>query len=153
MKSFLFFVLSLVVFATPTFPQKQAKKSVDSAVPQAKPPQVVIDNFTKEYPDITPGWRVDGENFIADFVDPNTLKGVRIVYDKDGRVIRRENELENASYPQSINDYFIKKYPGEKYRTWTSQDNAGVKRYFIMRQDETIYFDQEGKPVTASGKY
>jgi hypothetical protein len=111
------------------------------------PPKVVLDKFTQSYPDITPEWKMDGKNFVANFVDPNTLKGISIVYDKDGNVIRKETELENSSYPQSINDYYIKKYPGEKYKTWSSVDNSGANTYFIKRENETIWFDKDGNFV------
>jgi len=104
----------------------------------------VLDKFKQAYPDITPEWKMDGKNFVASFVDPNTLKGINIVYDKDGNVIRKETELENSSYPQSINDYYINKYPGEKYKTWSSVDNTGVSTYYIKRANETIWFDKGG---------
>jgi len=111
------------------------------------PPQIVLDKFKQAYPDITPEWKMDGKNFVASFVDPNTLKGINVVYDKDGNVIRKETELENSSYPQSINDYYIKKYPGEKYKTWSSVDNTGVSTYYIKRANETIWFDKGGNFV------
>jgi hypothetical protein len=114
---------------------------------QINPPKVILDKFTKEYPRVTPSWRMDGQNFVAEFVDPVSLKGVSVVYDKEGNVVRKESEVENASYPQGINDYYIKKYPGEKFKTWSSLDDKGERRYFIRREKETVWFDQEGHVI------
>jgi hypothetical protein len=146
-KTYLVFILTILNYGF-IVSQTPVTAGKEKDVPQKiTPPQVVLDKFTKTYPDITPGWKMDGKNFVASFVDPNTLKNVNIVYDKDGNVIRKETELENSSYPQSINDYYIKKYPGEKYKTWSSVDNTGTPTYYIKRATETIWFDKNGNFV------
>ena len=148
-------VLCLVLLLSFCSVQAQipANAAKEREVPQKiTPPQIILDKFTKEYPNITPSWRMDGQNFMAEFMDPMTMKGVAIVYDKEGNVVRRENEMENSSYPQSINDYYIKTYPGEKYKTWSSLDQKGVRSFFIKREKETVWFDKEGKPVQTASK-
>jgi hypothetical protein len=148
-KIYLLILISCSVFAvaqrTTSIPKKN--NSETSSPREVKPPDVIVERFNKEHPGVTPTWRMDGKNYVADFVDANTLKGMTIVYDAEGKVIRRESEVENSSYPQVINDYYIKHYPGEKYRTWTSQDEKGERRYFIKRDRNTLWFDKEGKIV------
>lgn len=142
-------LLSLFLFfAFTASAQIPANAGKEKTIPaQVTPPQEITDKFNKEYPGIAANWRMDGKNFRAEFVDPNTFKGNCIVYDKDGNVIRRENEMENASYPSTINDYFIKHFPGEKFKTWTSLDPNGQKTYYIKRSGETVWFDKEGNYI------
>lgn len=120
--------------------------------PQVEPPPVVTEKFKNEHPAITPSWSADGKNFRADFVDPESFKGRSIVYDPEGKVIRRESEVENSSYPQSINDYYIKRFPGEKYKTWRSQDNSGSQTYYIRHGSDILWFDKEGKAIESRRK-
>ena len=117
-------------------------------VEQQDMPNEVKDKFTKEHPGVPSTWKKDGENYKVDYIDPESNRGQVIVYDRNGSVLRREVELENASYPPKINDYFISHYPGEKFKTWSSEDPAGVKTFFIDRKSEIIWFDREGNPVT-----
>jgi hypothetical protein len=147
---FVLLLLSFTFFMQAQIPADAAK---EKPLPEKiTPPQKILEKFTKEYPGVTPSWRMDGQNFMAEFVDPLTLKGCSIVYDKDANVLRRENEMENSSYPQSINDYYIKKFPGEKFKTWSSLDTKGERSYFIKREKEIVWFDKEGKPLEAVGK-
>lgn len=109
------------------------------------PPLFIENKFRQEYPDITPVWYEEDKFYIAQFTDTNVFKGINIVYDRKGKVVRRESELDNSSYPQAINDYFVKHYPGEKFRTWKSQDDQGTQRYCIRRSAGVLWFDQEGR--------
>lgn len=116
------------------------------------PPSFIEENFKKEYPGITPTWHVDETLFIADFTDPNIFKGVSIVYDRKGNVVRRENEMENSTYPQAINEYFVKNYPGEKFKTWKCQDDKGMQGYCIKRPSGAVRFNKEGKYIEPEKK-
>jgi hypothetical protein len=115
-------------------------------------PTFIEEKFKKEYPNITPTWHVDEKLYIAEFTDTNVFKGMRIAYDRNGRVVRRESEMENASYPASINDYYVKNYPGEKFKTWRSRDAKGIQRYCIKRDSDVLWFDNEGKYIDAQKK-
>src|SRR5687768_6805451 len=90
--------------------------------PDEQTPAAITDKFNSEHPGVPATWKKDGDNYKVDFVDPDSNMGQIIVYDRNGSILRRESELDNLAYPQSINDYFIKTYPGEKYKTWGSQD-------------------------------
>lgn len=115
------------------------------AIADTRPPQVVLDKFHDEYREVTPKWTREGSLFRAEFVDPNTLKGACMVYDHDGKVVRRETEMGNNTYPAGILQYFIKKYPGEKFKTWSSLDNSGSRKYYICRDKTKVWFDHDGK--------
>src|SRR3954471_2149892 len=146
---FLFCVMALVQLDAQVPANAAEKKALPESI---TPPDNILEKFNKEYPGITASWRMDGQNFKAEFVDPNTLKGNSIVYDKAGNVVRRENEMENASYPESINQYYIKHFPGEKFKTWSSQDDKGERSYYIKRNSETVWFDKEGKYIEPKRK-
>lgn len=149
-KHYLALLLSLVLAALPA--QVPVNTGSSTSGNQTQPPPAIVDKFTNEHPGITPAWHMDGKNFTAEYVDPNTFKGVSIVYDKDGNVIRRESEMENSSYPASINDYYIKKYPGEKFKTWRSLDDKGAQTYFIKRSSGTVWFDKDGNYIDPEKK-
>ena len=143
MKNYLFFALLFSLLSSGA--QIPANAARDKSLPaKITPPPVIEEKFKNEFPAVTPSWKMDGQNFKAEYVDPVTFKGNTIVYDKEGNVIRRENEMENSSYPQGINDYYIKRFPGEKFKTWSSQDNTGERSYFIKRENEVVWFDKEG---------
>jgi len=151
MKYIYFLILSfLFLQQTAQTPLTAMKEKTLTA--EVDPPAVVKENFKKEFPEVTPVWKMDGVNFRAEFVDAVSLKGRSVTYDPNGKVLRRESEMDNASYPQAINDYFIKKYPGEKFKTWTTTDAQGEKAYYIRREAGLVWFDKDGQPVEASGK-
>jgi len=109
-----------------------------------QPSKKVLDKFKSEYPQITPTWKVEQNYYVADFSDTNSFKGITIVYDKNANVVRRESEMENSTYPQNINTYFVKNYPGEKFKTWKSIDDKGNHSYCIKRESEVLWFDNSG---------
>jgi hypothetical protein len=124
--------------------------NAQNLVDQQDIPSGVKDKFNKEHPGVPATWTKDGENLKVNYVDPDSNKGQVLVYDHNGSVLRRESELDNATYPPKINDYFISHYPGEKFKTWASEDPAGVKTFFIDRKSEIIWFDREGNPAAAN---
>lgn len=109
-----------------------------------QPPPAIVEKFNSEYPEITPAWHVEKSYYVADFSDTTTLRGISIVYDKNGKIVRRESELENSTYPAKINTYFVKNYPGEKFRTWKCVDDRGTQSFCIKRPDGPLWFDNQG---------
>lgn len=109
-----------------------------------QPPKSIADKFRTEYPSVTPTWHVQKNNYVADFADTTTLRGISIVYDKNGKVLRRESEMENSTYPAKINTYFVTNYPGEKFKTWKCVDENGVQSYCIKRPTGPLWFDSSG---------
>lgn len=113
----------------------------------AKLPVVVLTAFTAEHPGITAIWKADGENFKAAFNDPTTKLGRIIVYDKEGKVVRTENEVDQSGIPPKVGEFYHKNYPGEKYQLWSTQDASGDKTYYSGRNMDVIWFDKNGEKV------
>lgn len=109
-------------------------------------PAVVVQSFTTQFPTVTPSWHKDGDHFRVKYIDAQSKLGRVMVYDKEGNVLRTENEVDKAGYPSAIGDYYSDNYPGETYQVWTTDDKTGERTlYFSNRNEETFYFDKEGK--------
>ena len=117
-----------------------------------QPPKTIHEKFRSEYPDITPTWHVEEKYYVADFSDTVSFRGISIAYDKNGKVVRRESEMENSTYPAAINTYYVKNYPGEKFKTWKSIDDKGKHSYCIKREGGALWFDREGNYIDPQKK-
>lgn len=65
-------------------------------------PETVTTNFSKEFPGIQPKWEADLKNFKAVYADPKTNSKGIIVYDADGKIIKREtiaNTIKSSKTP------------------------------------------------------
>lgn len=124
--------------------------------PTTSPTQVpdnVSSKFSTQYPTATPTWKLDGNNYSAWYTDPQTKMQSMVVYDKDGNLVRRENELDAMNYPSTINDYYTKTYPTEKdYKVWSSEDATGNRTYYTKRKGQMIWFDKDGNYVPGRKK-
>jgi len=108
-------------------------------------PVSVTKQFKKDYPTFNPSWSKESYNYRADYINPaNNTKGM-VVYDKLGKTLKSETELEANSYPGSIGDYHTSNLPNSKYRVYTTKDTNGVASYYTTTEGETIYFDNEGR--------
>ncbi len=131
------------------FSQNQ-DQSQKAALDPSQVPTAVTGAFTDQNPGITATWRADGQNFRASYIDPSSKLGRIIIYDKEGNVLRREDEVDNVTFPAPINDYYNKHHPGEIYQVWKSDEKAnGHSMYYSSRNDETIWFDSEGHVIPA----
>src|ERR1043165_5969878 len=70
----------------------------------AQVPSLVMENFTREHPASHGTWSKEGENHRVEFIDKESKVAHVIIYDRTGKVIRRDSELE--SVPGPINDYY-----------------------------------------------
>lgn len=113
--------------------------------PNVQPTTIVLNKFSAAYPNVSPAWALQDEIYSAEYRDANTNMERVVSYDKQGNVFSIENELHNDAYPASIATYFIKKYPGEKFTTWSYEDGMGNKMYYILRGEESVWFSNEGK--------
>lgn len=117
------------------------------------PPENIRTKFESDFPGKTEvRWKVEKNNFKVMYTDPETKLGHVIVYDKDGKVMRKENEVDKLTYPSSINDYYSKKYPKESFEVWQTEIVPGETRYFIKRKNKTLWFDQSGKLIQENRK-
>jgi hypothetical protein len=119
----------------------------------ATPPENIRQRFETTYPgSVSVAWKIEGDNFKVNYTDPKTKLEHVIVYDKDGNVVRREDETDNLTYPSDIAEFYTKKYPKETFRVWQTELEPGVISYFIVRKGKTLWFDQTGKPTEGKKK-
>ncbi len=143
-------IFLLFVCCRTAYSQIPEKQGEDVSLDPKQVPAVAVQNFTSQNPNATPAWRMDGQNYRASYVDPQSKLGRIVVYDKNGNVVRTENEVDNAHYPSSIGDYYSEKYPGETYQVWLTDEQDGAKAlYYTNRNAETIWFDKNGKIMPA----
>ena len=111
------------------------------------PPSSVSDKFSKENPNTNATWHMDGDNYSAEYMNNSTSLGKNVVYDRNGNVIRTDNEMspDGLNYPASIGDYHSKNFPNEGYRVWSTDDGKGNKWFYTKRKNGTIWFDKDGK--------
>ncbi|MBC7694987.1 MAG: hypothetical protein H7141_06010 [Burkholderiales bacterium] len=111
------------------------------------PPSTINDKFNSKNPNMNPNWRMDGDNYSAEYMDKSTNMGRNIVYDRNGNIIRSDNEMssDGMSYPSSIGDYHNKNFPNEGYKVWQTNDDKGTKWFYTKRKNGTTWFDKDGK--------
>lgn len=111
------------------------------------PPSTVSNKFNSENPNMDVNWRMDGENYSADFLDKKTSMGRTIIYDKNGNITRTDYEMtaDGLNYPSAIGDYHSKNYPNEGYKVWQTDDGKGNKFYYTKRNNGILWFDKDGK--------
>jgi len=86
MKTF-FILLCIVLGMNCTIAQTMPKTSTITPVPE-----VVKTTFANEFPTIQPKWELDNKNYKAIYSDPKTHSKGIIIYDPEGKVIRRDIE-------------------------------------------------------------
>jgi hypothetical protein len=113
------------------------------------PPENVKTQFNTDYPgNNNVSWRPEGKNFIVSYTDPKTGMSNMIVYDRDGKVVRKEMEVDKEIFPSGITDYYTKEYPKEKFKVWQTEKNSKTY-YYIDRKGKTLWFDQSGKNISS----
>jgi hypothetical protein len=115
-------------------------------------PSLVMERFNKEYPGVSGNWSKEEDNYRVEFTDPKSRMLHVIIYDRNGEVIRRENELDNMEYPGAINDYNQKNYPGEQLRIWSAEEKNGEKYFYTKRQSEVLKYDKDGQHLVPKDK-
>lgn len=114
-------------------------------------PDPVTKSFKRDYPAYKPVWSKEGYNYRADYMDQSQMGGM-VVYDKGGRILRSETELQANSYPGSIGDYHTSNLPQRKYKVYSTRDTIGNKTYYSTTDDEMLMFDQEGNYKSRTSK-
>ncbi len=136
-----------------TLPTDGTRTEKNDVAPVADTPPEITKKFNTNYPNIDATWQMDNNNYAANYKDEGTKMGRTIVYDKNGNIVRSDNEISNDVYPIGISDYYKKNYPNETYKVWSSQDNNGNKTYYSKSKTDVIWFDKNGKYIaTKSGK-
>ncbi|MBL7933917.1 MAG: hypothetical protein JNL60_18580 [Bacteroidia bacterium] len=138
--------VSVMTAQTPTNPP-----STPATPGNIQAPNTVSDQFRIDYPNTTPNWTMDGTNYRGEYLDPATNARRSVIYDKNGKMISREELINRKDYPAGINAYYAEKYPTENYEVWSTTDASGNRSYYTNRNNEKITFDKEGKYKSNSG--
>lgn len=114
-------------------------------------PIVVEQKFLLENPDVKAIWSKDGDLYRAAFINPVNNLGYVLVYNKDGRVVKREKELEHNEYPAPIVAFHDKYYPGEGLAIYSSIDSLGNLLFYSRKNNKVFWFDTSGRLLTSLG--
>ena len=153
MKSTVYFVFLFLVYNAACLAQATSSLSTNQKKAEAIVPPPVEQKFVIEHPDAKAQWKKDGEYYKAIFVNPVNNLGQITVYDKSGKIIRKERELEQQEFPSAIIEYQEKKFPGEGFAVWVSTDSTGNNLYYTQKNNITHWFDRNGRPLSgAEGK-
>ena len=125
---------------TPTNPQ-----TAPTTPGNIQTPNTVSDQFRIDYPNTNANWTMDGTNYRGEYLDPATNMRHSVIYDKNGKMISREELINRKDYPAGINAYYAEKYPTENYEVWSSTDASGNRTYYTNRNNEKLLFDKNGK--------
>lgn len=155
--------LLLIIFTAiglnATIAQTNTPTGMQTTPPGVDLPSIVLNNFTIDQPNTKAEWRIDEENYAADYKDNITGRGRTVVYNRDGNIVRREYEVEYTVYPSTIGQYYSDNFPKEKYIVWSSEDANGELMYYYSYHDygKMVWFDKDGKylpnkPISSTKK-
>lgn len=117
------------------------------------PPAVVSTRFTADYPGVQANWSRDHmNNYRAEYKDMGSNSSRSITYDKNGNMVSRDLELGDNDYPTGIKDYFSTNNLKDKHSVWSSEDKDGNKIYYSNYNNDTYWFDKNGKYQKKSGR-
>ncbi|MES2678240.1 MAG: hypothetical protein V4635_00075 [Bacteroidota bacterium] len=106
-------------------------------------PNTITNRFNTDYPNSHPTWDRSGAHYRANYT-MGTLKR-SIIYDVNGRVLSRREELTSDAFPLPIVEYYNHKFPKEPLSIWQTTDVDGNKIYYTERGTDTYWFDKSGK--------
>ena len=125
---------------------QKPNSSVNVAQPgtQINVPDNIRTRYNTDYPKTQPMWTKDGSKYRAEYRDQSSQSSQAIVYDEHGNQMFTERQVNTGTYPDGINNHYSRTYPNEAYHVWSSQDDTGNPYFYINRDSETIYFDENG---------
>ncbi|MGZ3883474.1 MAG: hypothetical protein ACXVP0_05105 [Bacteroidia bacterium] len=116
-------------------------------------PENIVMQFNRDYPgnsDAT--WTQEGKNYRAVYTDPQTKLPRAIIYDREGNVVRTENQMDDIYSPAGVNEYYSKYHPNQKFKVWKSEEQNGRKAYYTQHNGETTWFDENGNYIQGNKK-
>ena len=111
-------------------------------------PIIVGSNFDKDYPNEVAIWHMDGVNYKAWYIDSQTKLRRSVIYDKNGNLVRIDNELEYNEVPVGIINYYSANTNKDNYHVWESLTEKGDKVFISKMDGKTDYFDKDAKHLT-----
>ena len=145
-----YYIALLFAFCLLVAGAQEAEKKASQSLEQSQVPAAVLDAFARQHPGNTGTWSKEGENYRVEFIDRNSRLAQAIVYDSKGNIVRRDSELEIV--PEEISEYYNRNFPGESFKTWSSEGDNGDRYYYSKRQSEALRFDREGNYIKPENK-
>jgi hypothetical protein len=140
-------LLACVLSATLYGQANSLRLSVMPPVRNPMMPLIIMEHFHRSSPDATRYFSIEGRFYTVRYIDPGTQLGHIITYDKNGMVIKIENEVEMDEWPASLREYYLKVYPSPSTAVWWREDNQGNTGYYFVYKSKMILFDPEGRYV------
>ena len=139
----LFIAIAIICCATVSAQEKEDKELKKSAVPQ-----VVKDEFNKEFPGKKAKWENENGGYEAGFKINGT--DASAIYDKKGHRKELEIDMKVSELPQNVIAYVKKNYPSNKIKEAAKiTDDKNVINYEAeITKDAKSYdllFDADGK--------
>ena len=119
-------VFVILTFITLSFFSAGAQKIEGSKVPTP-----VKFSFSKKYPDITPKWEKEKDNYEANFKQNG--QAMSIIIDPNGNIIETETDIKLTELPSPVLVYIKEHYKGKAIK-------EGAK---IIKPDGTITYEAE----------
>lgn len=112
----------------------------------AQVPDSISNKFKSSYPNVKNAqWKTDKNLYTASYRDSMNFEN-RVIYDKTGKFQMNQRQISSTTAPKPVNDYYQANYPKETdYFIWRQDDYNGMQQFFIERQNEILYFDENGK--------
>ena len=140
-------VLSLlIVFSSPLASQEVFRYQPLTVVSVNNPmmPLPILFHFARNYPEARPLWGIDGKNYVVRYIDPSTALGHKIIYNRHGVILRKEDEVNLEDCPAGLQAYYLENFPNESLRVWCYAE-GDEKKYYMKRSTRTFWFDKDGK--------
>ena len=114
-------------------------------------PEKVKTAFKNSYGSEDVTWTRKGNDYMATFKSKGTESLETIVlYDARGGVVLKEREFLSNTGPVAISKYCGKHMLGKNCRAWEVESSNGNRSYFVVRDNEAIWFDRNGEQISAN---
>ncbi|HEY4798270.1 MAG TPA: PepSY-like domain-containing protein [Bacteroidia bacterium] len=115
-----------------------------SAAGETEVPAAVKSSFQKLYPKAEKvKWGKEDVNYEAEFKQNGTE--MSCLFDKDGKLLETETEIEISALPKAVSDYVTKNYPNDKIREASKiVDAKNVVTYEAEVKEGDLVFDAQG---------
>ena len=107
-------------------------------------PEEVKSKFAALYSDAERvQWEMEDDNYKAEFKQDGLE--TEVIFDKNGDLVRAEEEISTAALPESAVQYLEVAYPGKKIKeaSCITDENGNVRYEAEVRRDDLL-FDAEG---------
>lgn len=111
----------------------------------AKVPQTVLDAFSSQYPGVKAEWEEEMGNYEAGFEKDG--REISISYDRRGRLLETEEEIEISEAPAAIPAYAGRHYHERMSEICRIRNINGIIMYEAELGNFRLVFDAQGKLI------